>query len=102
MLLRFSHWEGFPSGSAGRRRTEGDAPPTTCSPTSHPVTPSPTATMVPLHSCPATAPGLKPHPSRSWWMSDPQMPHTCTRTTTWSAPGHGAGRSSTVMTPGDR
>ena len=51
------------------------------------VTSSPTAAIVPLHSCPATAPGVKPQPSRSWWMSDPQMPQECTRTTTWSGPG---------------
>ena len=101
MLLRFSHWEGFPSRQRRQVPQRGEAPPTTCSPTDHPVTSSPTATMVPLHSWPATAPGLKPQPSRSWWMSDPQIPQACTRTTTWSGPGRGTGRSSTAMTPGD-
>ena len=43
--------------------------------------------MVPLHSWPATAPGWNPQPSRSWWMSDPQMPQACTRTTSWSGFG---------------
>ena len=88
MLLRFSHCDGLPSQAApagaaawarpARRRARR--------PTS-PVTSSPTAAIVPLHSWPATAPGVKPQPSRSWWMSDPQMPHECTRTTTWSGPG---------------
>ena len=34
-------------------------------------------------------------------MSDPQMPHEWTRTTSWFGPGCGTLRSSTVMTPGD-
>ena len=101
MLWRFSHWEGFPSWQRRQVPQRGEAPPTTCSPVDHPVTSVPTATTVPLHSWPATAPGLKPQPSRSWWMSDPQIPQACTRTTTWSGPGRGTGRSSTVMTPGD-
>ena len=101
MLLRFSHCEGLPSRQRRQVPQRGDAPPTTSSPTDQPVTSSPTAAMVPLHSWPATAPGVKPQPSRSWWMSDPQMPHECTRTTTWSGAGPRDRRSSTVMTPGD-
>src|SRR6185437_8238151 len=34
-------------------------------------------------------------------MSEPQIPHECTRTTTWSGLGRGTARSSTVTTPGD-
>jgi hypothetical protein len=34
-------------------------------------------------------------------MSEPQMPHEWTRTTTSSDPGLGTGRCSTVTTPGD-
>src|SRR5271157_1480564 len=102
MLLRFSHWDGFPSRQRRQVPHRGEVPPTTCSPIDHPATSSPRATMVPLHSWPATAPGWNPQPSRSWWMSDPQMPHACTRTTSWSGLGRGTGRSSTAITPGDR
>ena len=101
MSLRFSHCDGLPSRQRRQVPHLGDVPPTTSSPTDQVVTSSPTAAMVPLHSCPATTPCGRPQPSRSWWMSDPQMPHECTRTTTWSASGRGTGRSSTVTTPGD-
>ena len=100
-LLRFSHWEGLPSRQRRQVPHLGEGPPTTRSPTRQVSTPSPTAAMVPVHSCPATAPGLKPQPSRNWWMSEPQMPQLATATSTWSGPGRGTGRSSTVMTPGD-
>ena len=101
MSLRFSHCDGLPSRQRRHVPQRGDEPPTTSSPTDQLVTLSPTEAIVPLHSCPATTPGGKPQPSRSWWMSDPQMPHECTRTTISSGPGCGTGRSSTVMTPGD-
>ncbi len=101
IAARFSHCDGLPSRQRRQVPHRGDGPPTTRSPTDQPVTESPTAAIVPDHSCPATRPGVKPHPSRSWWMSDPQIPHECTRTTTWSVSGRGTGRSSTVTTPGD-
>ena len=52
MLLRFSHWEGLPSGSAGSCRIVDDGTPTTSSPISQSVTASPMAAMLPLHSWP--------------------------------------------------
>src|SRR5580704_1935453 len=101
MSLRFSHCEGLPSRQRRHVPHRGDEPPTTSSPTDQLVTLSPMAAIAPLHSCPATTPGGSPHQSRSWWMSEPQIPQECTRTTTSSGPGCGTGRSSTVMTPGD-
>jgi hypothetical protein len=95
------HTDGLPSRQRRQVPHLGEAPPTTSSPTDQSVTASPTAAMAPLHSCPATTPAGRPHPSRSWWMSEPQMPQECTRTTTWSGPGRGTGRSSNVITPGD-
>ena len=101
MEWRFSHCEGLPSRQRRQVPHLGEEPPTTSSPTDHRVTSSPTAAMVPLHSWPPTTPAVRPQPSRIWWMSEPQMPHECTRTTIWSGPGRGTGRSSTVTTPGD-
>ena len=65
MLWRFSHCEGLPSRQRRQVPQRWPGPPTTSSPTDQPVTSSPTAAIVPLHSWPATAPGVNPQPSRS-------------------------------------
>ena len=50
MLLRFSHCDGLPARQPRHVPQRGEAPPTTRSPTVQPVTSSPTAAIVPLHS----------------------------------------------------
>lgn len=97
---RFSHWEGLPSRQRRQCPHLGDGPPTTSWPTAQPSTPSPTSTITPEYSWPAMNPGLWAHPSRSMWMSDPQIPQWSTSIRTWPGPATGTGRSSTVTTPG--
>jgi len=47
------------------------------------------AAIVPLHSCSGHGSRVKPQPSRSWWMSEPQIPHEWTRHDQLVRPGAG-------------
>ena len=76
-VFRPAQREGRPARHASHSPHRGDGPPTTASPTAQRVTSSPIATTRPDHSCPSTEPGW-PQPSRTKWMSLPQIPQWLT------------------------
>ena len=101
MLLRFSHWDGFPSRQRRQVPQRGDGPPTTSSPTDHAVTSSPTAAMVPLHSWPATTPGAIPTRRAAGGCRSRRCRRRAPARRAGPGPGRGTDRSSTATTPGD-